>query len=132
MKATKLGTLFADREQLVIFSLDELANMADKLKMPVGEFLEEFGGVTISLPEGEGEMGYPVSKLHAVQADGEVVEVALVGGEPKKIVRFLTEDEQSFDEFLKAHVDFCIVGEGDYFNEEVFAEIKKEYEESRK
>lgn len=128
MKATELGTLFADREQLVIFSLDELAVMADKLKMPVGEFLEEFGGITISLPDGEGEMGYAVNKIHAVQEDGEIVDVALVGGDPSKIVRFLEKDEQSFDDFLKAHRDYCIVGEGEFFNQEVYDEIREEWD----
>ena len=41
IRATEIGTLFADREELVFFSLDEVAQIAERLKIPVNELVEE-------------------------------------------------------------------------------------------
>lgn len=129
IRATELGTLFADREELVIFSLDEMSQIAERLKITVGELVEEFGGIRFPLKEG---VGYSVNMCHVLDADGEVQDVAMIGSDPKKFVRFLASDEQSFDDFLKAHADYCIVGEGEFFNEEVYDEIAEEYRQQMK
>lgn len=129
IRATEIGKLFADRDEVIIFSLDEVAQIAERLNIPVGELVEEFGGVRFPILEG---VELAVNKCHVMQDDGEVVEVALVGSDPTKFVRFLAADEMSFEDFLKSHTDYCIVGEGEFFNEEVYNEIAEEYRQMMK
>jgi len=124
IKTTEIGGLIANHEELVFFSLDDVIQIANRLKIPVDELVDTFNGVQFPAPS----VGYSVNKCHVIDNDGEVHDVALIGADPEKFVRFLKMDEPSFEEFLKAHPDYCIMGEGKFFNEEVHDEIRAEYE----
>lgn len=124
MKTTHIGQIHSDLDQIVIFSLDEFQRVADKLNMAVDEVIEEYDGIQFPLAEG---VGQHVNLVHVVTTSGEVVDAALIGSNPAEIVRFLEPDEMNWDEYLKSHQDYPLLGTGEHFSEEIWQDIRNEY-----
>jgi len=130
IKTLPVGAIESELQGVVIFGLDAISHIAEQLGLKPDDLVAQYSGVSVPIMDGHNE--FQVYKSGVVQEDGSLRTVVTLGGDLSSIARFLTSDEQTLDEFVKGHPDYCILGEGEFFNDELYAEIVKQYEQTIK
>lgn len=124
VKSRELGRVVVDAGDVVVFSMDQVMRLAEKLKISEDALIQRYEGVPL---EFHADGTYGVDRLFAVTDEGKTYPVVMIGGEPDKFLRFLGVDEQSFHDFYENHPRKAEVGEGETFNRALFEEIAAEY-----
>lgn len=124
IKNRELGRVLVDAGDVVVFSMDAIMRLAERLKVSEDTLISRYEGVSC---EFGADGTYGVDRLFAVNDEGKTYPVVMIGGEPDKFLRFLGTDEQSFHDFYENHSRKAEVGEGETFNRALFEEIAAEY-----
>lgn len=124
VKSRELGRVVVDAGDVVVFSMDQIIRLAEKLKISEETLIQRYEGVACDF---HADGTYGVDRLFAVNDEGKTYPVVMIGGEPDKFLRFLGADEQSFHDFYESHPRKAEVGEGETFNRALFEEIAAEY-----
>ena len=124
IKNRELGRVVVEAGDVVVFSMDQLLRLAEKLKIDENTLIALYEGIPCQFGA-NGTFG--VDRLVAVTEEGKTYPVVMIGGEPDKFLRFLREGEQTFHDFYENHPKRGVVGEGETFNRAKFEEIAVEY-----
>lgn len=128
IKVVPVGSVESELQGVVIFGLDAISHIAEQLGIAPEDFIAQYSGVSVPIMDGHNQ--FKVYKSGVVQGDGSLRTVVALGGDLESITRFLTSDEKTLEEFIKGHPDFCILGEGEFFNDDLYAEMVKQYQAS--
>jgi hypothetical protein len=123
-KNRELGRVLVDAGDIVVFSMDQVMRLAEKLKISEDALIQRYEGVTGEFHQ---DGNYGVDRLFAVTTEGKTYPVVMIGGEPDKFLRFLKADEQSFHDFYENHPRKAEVGQDEDFRRDVFEQIAAEY-----
>lgn len=124
IKNRELGRVLVDAGDVVVFSMDAIMRLAERLKVSEDTLIQRYDGVSC---EFGADGTYGVDRLFAVNKEGKTYPVVMIGGEPDKFLRFMDADEQSFHDFYENHPRRAEVGQGETFNRGLFEEIAAEY-----
>lgn len=124
VKNRELGRVLVDAGDVVVFSMDQILRLAEKLKISEDDLIRRYEGVSCDF---NADGNYGVDRLFAVTNEGKTYPVVMIGSEPDKFLRFLGADEQSFHAFYENHPRKAEVGQGDEFKRDVFESIAAEY-----
>lgn len=124
IKNRELGRVLVDAGDVVVFSMDAIMRLAERLKVSEDTLIQRYEGVSCQFGA---DGNYGVDRAFAVTQEGKTYPVVLIGAEPDKFKRFLEVDEQSFHDFYESHPRRAEVGQGDEFNRALFEEIAAEY-----
>jgi len=124
LRNKELGRVLVDAGDVVVFSMDQVMRLAEKLKIDESTLIARYEGVSCDF----GADGtYGVDRLFAIDLQGKTYPVVMIGGEPDQFLRFLGHGEQTFHDFYEAHPRKAEVGQGETYNRAVFDEIAAEY-----
>jgi len=124
VKNRELGRVVVDAGDVVVFSMDAVMRLAEKLKVSEDALIARYDGVACDF---HADGTYGVDRLFAITKEGKTYPVVMIGGEPDNFLRFLGAGEQSFHDFYESHPRKAEVGEGEAFNRVIFEEIAAEY-----
>lgn len=124
VKSKELGRVLVDAGDVVVFSMDQVMRLAERLKVDESTLIARYEGVSCDFGA---DGNYGVDRLFAITREGKTYPVVMIGGEPDKFLRFLGDGEQSFHDFYESHPRRAEVGEGEGFNRALFDEIAAEY-----
>lgn len=91
-----------EEEDIVIFSLDKVRDIAEELGIDEEELIEKFNGVRGGL-KAEGK--YHISHMNSVLTSGKVVDTLMITGSPNidDFVRFVQKNDLEFKDYLIGH-----------------------------
>jgi hypothetical protein len=99
-----LGSLVVD-EDLVVFSLDKIREIAELLNISDADLIEKYQGVRGDV-ESDGK--YTVAHMLSVLVTGKVIDTIVITGSHNldDFVRFLQNSDPSFNDFLNSHESY--------------------------
>ena len=121
----QIGELSA-KQDLVVFSKEQVSQMAIDNNVSEQEFIEQYKGVVCDNIELK---NFNVDSILAVNEAGNTYDVVMIGLDQENFVRFLGSDEPSFGEFLQKHPLFPEIKWDESLdrNQEIFDQIVQEY-----
>lgn len=120
----ELGRLKTDTGDLVAFSTDAIEDIARRLDDTPDNLIDSHNGVRL---EFHADGVYGIDQAIAVNDDGKTTSVVIVGADPERFTRLLRVGEPNFREFYESHPAASLVGRGERFDRDAFAQIASEY-----
>ncbi len=111
-------------DDIVIFSLDKIRDIAELLNISDTTLIEQYQGLRANV-ESDGK--YTAAHMHSVLLSGRVIDTLMITGSHNidEFVRFLQNSDPSFSEFLETHEKYDPQNPA-----ENYAEIVQEYKQS--
>jgi len=119
----ELGSLIVE-DDVVIFSLDKIREIAELLNISDATLIEKYQGLRGNV-ESDGK--YTVAHMLSVLISGRVVDTLMITGSHNidEFVRFLQKNDPSFTEFMETHENYDPSNPTNNY-----AEIVQEYRQS--
>lgn len=98
LKSQHIGVV-NDTADIAVFSIESVKRLAERLGVTYTNLIEQYSGIPLGFKGGN----YAVDRVTAIDGDGNIYPVIVIGSRMEELERFLQADEPSFREFYNKH-----------------------------